>query len=67
MFDSIFENLQNYEYYTLSFCIFSLCIKVVGHLFLPDGGGFSMAGFDPKKGNADVIVLLLFLYGRYMR
>ena len=59
----IFLHLPYFEYYVLVFCTFSLCIKSLGHVLLPDGGAYSCAGFDLKKGNADIIVMILFLYG----
>ena len=41
----------------------SLIPKASGHVWLADGAGRDFGGFDYSKGNADVITLVLFLYG----
>ena len=63
MIDFILQEILTMEEYTLRACTLFLLLKCITHVGLPDGGAFSISGFDAKDGNADTIVYILFLYG----
>ena len=55
--------LSNIHCFALSCSTLSLFVRSFIHIFMPDGGGYSAAGIDFKKGNANAIVSLIFAYG----
>ena len=55
--------MLNLHWCALCLSTLSLFLRSFTHLFLPDGGSYSAAGMDLKKGNASAIVSIIFVYG----